>query len=287
MAKKKAPEPTIIRPDDIDPHHRWDRPLQAPGHTQVDFEERVNFRRLHDYRLARTRAALANSDLGALLCFDQHNIRYILSGNNFATEWLLPPAWYASKFDLVNLEAIHAKFGEVPLKHLPKLGVWQQLYYRRVKAIEDVKILDLVPYSKTQAKQFLIDELGWRDYGGKHYEQVFTRFYQGYILPLRYGIDKRKAHLSNLILNGEITREQALAELQQPTDDPERQQQDKHYVAKKLGWSDAEFDAILAQPPVPHAAFGTDATQRKLADLTIRVLQPFAKMGRRLMGIGK
>lgn len=218
---------------------------------------------------------------------DQHNIRYILSGNNFATEWLLPPAWYASKFDLVNLEAIHAKFGEVPLKHLPKLGVWQQLYYRRVKAIEDVKILDLVPYSKTQAKQFLIDELGWRDYGGKHYEQVFTRFYQGYILPLRYGIDKRKAHLSNLILNGEITREQALAELQQPTDDPERQQQDKHYVAKKLGWSDAEFDAILAQPPVPHAAFGTDATQRKLADLTIRVLQPFAKMGRRLMGIGK
>ena len=111
--------------------------------------------------------------------------------------------------------------------------------------------------------------------------------WKGYILPLRYGIDKRKAHLSNLILNGEITREQALAELQQPTDDPERQQQDKHYVAKKLGWSDAEFDAILAQPPVPHAAFGTDATQRKLADLTIRVLQPFAKMGRRLMGIGK
>src|SRR5947207_2648172 len=80
MANKKKPqEPTIVRPDDIDPHHRWDRPLQAPGHTQVDFEERVNFRRLHDYRLARTRAALANSGLGALLCFDQHNIRYITS----------------------------------------------------------------------------------------------------------------------------------------------------------------------------------------------------------------
>ena len=79
MAKKKAREPKIIRPDDIDPHHRWDRPLQAPGHTQVDFEERVDFRRLHDYRLARTRAALANSGLGALLCFDQHNIRYTTS----------------------------------------------------------------------------------------------------------------------------------------------------------------------------------------------------------------
>src|SRR5713101_3602435 len=77
--KKKPPEPTVVRPDDIDPGYRWDRPLQAPGHSQVDFEERVNFRRLHDYRLARTRAALAHSGLGALLCFDQHNIRYISS----------------------------------------------------------------------------------------------------------------------------------------------------------------------------------------------------------------
>jgi len=79
MAGKKRAEPKVIRPDDIDPHHRWDRPLQSPGHMQVDFEERVNYRRLHDYRLARTRAALANSGLGALLCFDQHNIRYCTS----------------------------------------------------------------------------------------------------------------------------------------------------------------------------------------------------------------
>ena len=79
MARKKRSDPRIVRPDDIEPHHDWSRPLQAPGHTQVDFEERVNFRRLHDYRLARTRAALANSGLGALLSFDQHNIRYTTS----------------------------------------------------------------------------------------------------------------------------------------------------------------------------------------------------------------
>ena len=77
--KKKIKEPTIVRPDDVSPHHRWDRPLQSPGHSQVDFEERINFRRLHDYRLARTRAALAHSGLGALLSFDQHNIRYTTS----------------------------------------------------------------------------------------------------------------------------------------------------------------------------------------------------------------
>ncbi len=79
MTKKKSSEPTIIKPDDVDPHYKWDRPIGAPGHTQVDFEERINFRRLHDYRLARTRAALANSGLGALLSFDQHNIRYTTS----------------------------------------------------------------------------------------------------------------------------------------------------------------------------------------------------------------
>ena len=100
MARKKT-EPAIVRPGDIephrvrrpvaaaphdhahadgiDPHHRWDRPLQSPGHMQVDFEERIDFRRLHDYRLARVRAALAESGLGALLSFDQHNIRYTTS----------------------------------------------------------------------------------------------------------------------------------------------------------------------------------------------------------------
>src|SRR6185312_13135222 len=79
VPKKRTAEPSVVRRDDIEPHHRWDRPLQAPGHTQVDFEERVDFRRLHDYRLARTRAALAHSGLGALLSFDQHNIRYTTS----------------------------------------------------------------------------------------------------------------------------------------------------------------------------------------------------------------
>jgi Xaa-Pro aminopeptidase len=79
MTRENSPEPRVVRPDDIDPHHAWDRPLQSPGHTQVDFEQRVDLRRLHDYRLARTRAALAHSGLGALLCFDQHNIRYTTS----------------------------------------------------------------------------------------------------------------------------------------------------------------------------------------------------------------
>lgn len=255
----------------------------------------MNWPEFRDLQRAYFKASVLDLDIptdhmifGALhRIADQHDIKFILSGNNYATEWLLPKAWFYSKFDLANLEAIHRRFGELPMKQLPKLGVWQQLYYKRVKTIEDVKILELVAYSKTKAKAFLMQELGWQDYGGKHYEQVFTRFYQGYILPRRYGIDKRKAHLSNLILNGEITRDQALAELQQPTDDLERQKADRQYVAKKLGWSEAEFDAILALPPVPHEQYGTDVVQRRMTDATIRTLQPFAKTGRRLLGFAR
>lgn len=214
----------------------------------------------------------------------EHHIKYILSGNNFATEWLLPRAWYYSKFDLENMKAIHRAYGEVPMRHLPKLGVWQRLYYQRVKVIEDLRILELVPYRKLEAKQLLIDEFGWKDYGGKHYESVFTRFYQGYILPKKYGIDKRKAHLSNLICNGEISRDTALDELSRPPDDPDRQRSDKRYVAKKLGWSDDQFDEILALPPRRHEEFGTDERQHRAAERVIRCCQPFAKFGRAALG---
>lgn len=210
----------------------------------------------------------------------QHHIRYVLSGNNFATEWVLPPAWYYSKFDLVNIEGIHRAFGKVPLRQLPRLGAWQQLYYQRIKRIQDVKILDLVDYRKRDAMRLLEDEYGWQYYGGKHYESVFTRFYQGYILPTKYGLDKRKAHLSNLICNGELTRDEALAELAQPTYDPGRQQADKRYVAKKLGWSEDEFDAILARPPRRHEEFGTDALHRRLAENTIALCGPVARLVR-------
>ena len=211
----------------------------------------------------------------------EHGIKYVLSGNNIATEWLLPPAWYHSKFDLENIKGIHRRYGERPMKNLPKLGVWQQVYYQRVNRIHDIKILDLVPYRKNDAMKLLVDEFGWKYYGGKHYESVFTRFYQGWILPVKYGIDKRKAHLSNLICNGEITRDEALDELAKPTYEPERQRADKKYVAKKLGWSESEFEAILALPPRRHEEFGSDLLHRRLADLTIRVCHPLIRLVRK------
>jgi N-acetyl sugar amidotransferase len=192
-----------------------------------------------------------------------HGIRTILSGTNYATEWLLPKQWYYRKFDFANIRAIHRKYGELPMRKLPALGVWQQAYYHHVKRIRSVHLLDLIDYNKKDAKQFLLDELGWRDYGGKHHESIFTRFYQGYILPRKFDVDKRKAHLSSLILTGQATRDEALRELQQPTYDEDLQRQDKDYVAKKLGFSSEEFEAVLTQPNRRHEEFGTDEKDRQ------------------------
>ena len=207
-----------------------------------------------------------------------HGIKYLVSGPNRATEWLLPKAWYYPKYDLVNLRAIHARFGERPLKKLPALGVWHLAYFQRLRRITDTHILDLIDYNKAEAKKTLIERYGWRDYGGKHYESIFTRFYQGYILPRKFGADKRKAHLSNLILSGEITREQALAELQQPPYDERLQQQDKAYVAKKLGFTDAEFEEILSRPNVAHETYGTDAAERARYFRLMARLKPLTRL---------
>lgn len=205
----------------------------------------------------------------------RHKIKTILAGHNHQTEWMLPKAWYYRKFDLRNIKAIHRKFGEVPMRKLPALGVGWQAYYHHVRRIRTEFLIDLIDYDKAKVKQFLIDELGWRDYGGKHHESVFTRFYQGYVLPRKFGIDKRKAHLSNLILSGQITRDEALRELQQPTYDEDVQQRDKAYVAKKLGFSAEEFETLLTQENVAHETYGTDAKDR---ELYFRIARLWGKM---------
>lgn len=192
----------------------------------------------------------------------KHKLRTILSGTNYATEWLMPPRWNYRKNDAVNMRAIQRLFGSRKLRELPILGVWNQGRYTLLNGIRTFAPLDLIDYSKAGAKKLLTEELGWRDYGGKHYESVFTRFYQGYVLPRKFGIDKRRAHLSTLILTGEITRDAALAELQQPTYDEVLQAEERAYVAKKLGFADDEFDRILSAAPVPHEVYGTDARQR-------------------------
>jgi N-acetyl sugar amidotransferase len=189
----------------------------------------------------------------------QNNIKYILAGNNVVCESINPDGWvYKEKLDLVNLRDIHSTFGKLKLRKLPRLGIIQRYFYEAVAGIQTVNLLDLIAYNKSNVKKLIEKELNWRDYGGKHYESVFTRFYQGYYLPNKFNIDKRKAHLSNLILSGQITREEALAILQTPTYLEKDQQADLRYVIKKLGFSEAEWETIMRKPRVEHATFKTE-----------------------------
>jgi N-acetyl sugar amidotransferase len=186
-------------------------------------------------------------------------IKYILAGNNVVTESINPDGWVnKNKLDLVNLRAIHRKYGSRRLKKLPRLGLFERYFYQAVCGIQTVNLLDLLPYKKASVKEEVVQYFGWSDYGGKHHESLFTRFYQGYYLPQKYNIDKRKAHLSNLILSGQLTREDALQELKHPPYAPETQLGDLEYVKKKLGFSDVEWQQIMEAAPVSHDRFQTE-----------------------------
>lgn len=194
----------------------------------------------------------------------EHKIKYILDGNNIATEfaggnW----KWSFNKLDLVNMMNIHKKFGTIKLKKFPRLGYYQRYYYQHLWGIQSVYPLNYIPYIKADVKQLLKEKLDWRDYGGKHYESVWTKFYQAYILPVKFGIDKRKMHLSNLIWSGQMTREDALADMQKPLYDENELRQDRLYVIKKFGLTEAEFDKIMQLPVVPHEFYGVEADEEK------------------------
>jgi N-acetyl sugar amidotransferase len=190
----------------------------------------------------------------------KYNIKYVLNGNNIVTEAILPKHWIYHKGDYVNVKAIHKAYGTVPLKTYPLLEMAQKKYYLEVKGIQSVTPLNYMEYNKKEVKETIKNELGWRDYGGKHYESIFTKFYQGYILPTKFGIDKRKAHLSNLICSKQMKREEALEELKKTLYDPEELKADKEYVLKKLGLSEAEFEAIMKLPPRKHTDFAVEGS---------------------------
>jgi N-acetyl sugar amidotransferase len=190
---------------------------------------------------------------------EQHNIKFILSGNNFRTEYSLPSDWiYRKKLDLVNLNNIHKKFGTTPLKKFPKIGVNDRYRYQEKLGIRMVTFFDKIDFNVADVKKRLVNELEWVPYPGKHYESLFTRFYQGYILVKKFGVDKRKAHLSSLICSGQITKEEALAELAKPPYPIELQEEDKTYVIKKWGLTEAEFEKIMNEKPIPHEYYGEE-----------------------------
>ena len=205
----------------------------------------------------------------------KYNIKYILSGNNVVTESLLPKTWIFNKADHINIKDIHKKYGTIPLKTFPFFGLKEKHYYKKIKGIQTVDLLNYINYNKKEVKNKIVKELNWVDYGGKHYESVFTRFYQGYILPNKFGIDKRKAHLSNLICSGQISKEEALKELESPMYEKELCKEDKEFVLKKLDFTETEFENYIKAPRKEHSDFKTEQSLY----LSFPILKPLKPVG--------
>jgi N-acetyl sugar amidotransferase len=258
----------------------------------VDWEE------FKDMQLAYLRASVIDVEvvtdqaIFALLhiAADRLGIRHILFGDNPKTERTMPKGWGFQKNNLANMLAIHRKFGRRKIRSYPLMGTIDLEWYRRMRGIRYVSLLHYTDYSVQEVKGILEHEFGWRDYPWKHCESVFTRFYQGYILPRKNNVDKRKAHLSDQILSGQITREEGLARLNVPYYEGDGLQEDYDFAVRKFALTAEEFEAILAKPPVPHESFPMDKVDLawrvkwkiwRLADLFAGI---FRRGGRRLVG---
>ena len=179
----------------------------------------------------------------------REKIKFIVSGGNFATELMVPLSWSDGHTDWKYIRTINKRFGDKPLRSFPHYNFFDKTYYfRRIRGIELVSPLNWIRYDKFATIELLREKQDWQLYGGKHQESIYTRFYQGYILPRKFGADKRRPHLSCLINARSITRDDALRQIQKPPLDDDLVDQDREFVIKKLGLSEAEFEEIMDSP---------------------------------------
>lgn len=219
-------------------------------HTEV-----VDWLEMQDLQLAFFKAQVPHLDtpqdhafIAALYNFAaKHGIKYILNGGNYSTECVREPLeWHYHASDLRQLKDIHRRFGTRPLKTFPLASIFRyKLYYRYVHGIRVLRPLNYVPYIKEDAMTFLVERFGWQRYAHKHYESRFTRFYEGYWLPTKFGYDKRRAHFSSLILTKQLTRDEALARIAKPAYDADTIDQEFEYVATKLGLTVAQLRTLM------------------------------------------
>lgn len=250
----------------------------------------VNWEEMRDMQLAFVRSNLANQDVpqdhaffAALYGYaEKAGIKYVINGSNFATESILPAAWGHDAMDATQIKAIHAKFGSRPRGEFPVISFFD--YYVKYPFLLGMKVLkplNYMAYDKEQAIRILEQDYGWRYYGGKHYESRWTRFFQAYYLPYKFGYDKRKAHLSSLVVSGQMSREAALAALKTPLYDALQLTEDKLFIAKKLGISQDEFENLIHQPARHFSEFPNHQFRRTLAMRVYRsLLALFARTGR-------
>jgi N-acetyl sugar amidotransferase len=179
----------------------------------------------------------------------KYGIKYIISGNNLKTEGILPRSWARGHLDWKYIKSVCKIHGNGVPVHFPHITMASVFYYLYIKGIKNFPILNYIEFNRTDVLEILSKELGWQYYGGKHYESVYTRFYQAFVLPRKFKMDKRRGHLSTLICSGEISRENALMEISKPPYlDEELEKQDLAFVLKKLNLTIEEFNRIMKLP---------------------------------------
>ena len=189
-----------------------------------------------------------------------HRLRYILGGTNESTEGMrMPPGWNWNKTDSVNIRDISYRHKGPRLRSFPAISRVSRMWLSAFRRIRWVSFLDHFDYTKNSALEELSSKFGYKPYPYKHYESVFTRFYQGYILPRKFNVDKRRLHLSVLVVTGQLSRDAALADLRSPPySSEEAMESDRAYFLKKMGWSAAQLDEYLRRPGRPHTDFRTE-----------------------------
>lgn len=230
-------------------------------HTHV-----VNWEEMRDLHLAYLKAGVANQDVpqdhvffASLYKFATENgIRHVFSGGNIATEGIFPSAWHGSAMDSINLKAIHNAYGKVPLRTYQTVSFLDYfVVYPFIQRMTVLRPLNFMPYDKNLAVSELERAVAWKSYGRKHGELLFTKVFQNYYLPKKFGYDKRRPHLSSLIASGQMSRDEALVELEKPLYDLRELEIDLTYFCKKLRITQAEYDALLAAPSHHHTEFPT------------------------------
>ncbi len=244
------------------------------------YTEVIDWEEMRDLQLAFFKSGVPHIDTPQDHAFfammykfaSKYKVKYILTGGNYSTECVRNPLeWMYFQSDSVQLRDIHRKFGTIPLKSFPVTNIlWHKIYLPYIRKIKLIRALDYMPYHKEKATQFLVDNFGYQRYPQKHFESRFTKFYESYWLPEKFGFDTRKVQFSSLILTDQMTREEALEKLKTPAYDPEQIEHEFEYVATKLRIS---VDELRSYFNAPNKSYRDYKSQQRIYDIGARAMR--------------
>lgn len=222
------------------------------------YTEVINWEEMKDLQLAFLKSGVPHIDVPQDHAFfatmykfaSKYKVKYILTGGNYSTECVRNPLeWMYYQSDSIQLKDIYKKHGMGKLKDYPVTNIlWHKIYLPYIKGIKLFRPLDYIPYNKDEAMQTLVDKFGYQKYPQKHFESRFTRFYEGFWLPQRFGYDTRRVQFSSLILTNQMTRNEAMDKLQIPSYSQEQLNEDFDFVSNKLGITTEELWSYFHAP---------------------------------------